>query len=97
MPQDSLKSYELTVFFSSCKMFLVALSTCCQKLLVIQIVRTTDIRNYRKYQHLGEMVLYLLTNGYNGMYLTFRNGLIDSFEVFHLCTGSLTICAQAHH
>ncbi len=38
-------------------------------------------------------------NGHNGYVLSypFRNGLIDSFEVFHLCTGSLTLCAQAHH
>ncbi len=29
-------------------------------------------------------------------YLYFRNGLIDSFEVFCLCTGLLALCAQAH-
>ena len=43
------------------------------------------------------MVLYLLAkvyNGHNGCVLryNFRNGLIDSFEVFCLCTGSLAIC-----
>ncbi len=27
---------------------------------------------------------------------TFRNGLINSFEMFRLCKGSLAICAQAH-
>ncbi len=46
------------------------------------------------------MVVYWLAkvdNGHNGYVLSFRNGLIDSFEVFHLCTGSLALCAQAHH
>ncbi len=47
------------------------------------------------------MVLYLLAKVYNGhnsyVLVYFRNGLIDSFEVFHLHTGLLTICAQAHH
>ncbi len=28
---------------------------------------------------------------------TIRKGLINSFEVFCLCTGSLAHCAQAHH
>ncbi len=28
---------------------------------------------------------------------TFRNGLIDSSEVFRLCAGPLAICAQVHH
>ncbi len=53
------------------------------------------------------MVLYLLAkvyNGHNGYVLNYqyylikiKNGLIDSFEVFRLLTGSLALCAQAHH
>ncbi len=48
------------------------------------------------------MVLCLLAKVYKGhndyvLSYKFRNGLIDSFEVFCLCTGSLSLCAQAHH
>ncbi len=48
------------------------------------------------------MNLYLLAkkyNGHNGYVLGYilRNGLIDSFEVFCLCTGLLVLCTQAYH
>ncbi len=45
------------------------------------------------------MVLYLLAKVCKGRLrtYTFRKGLIDSFEEFCLCPGSLAICAQAHH
>ncbi len=84
--------------------FFSSLSACCEKILVIEIVRTTYIRDYRKYQYSGnrgkKVVLYLLAKVYNVttdvLSHTFRNRLIDSFEVFSLCTGSLTLCAQVH-
>ncbi len=73
---------------------------------MIQMVRMTYIRDYRKYQYSGnsgkKVVLHLLAIVYNGhkgyiLCYTFRNGMIDYFEVFRLCTGSLAFCTQAHH
>ncbi len=45
------------------------------------------------------ILLAKVYNGHNGYVLShaFGNGLIGSFGVFYLCTGSLTLCAQAHH
>ena len=52
-----------------------------------------DTTEYKK------VVLYLLAKVTPAMHFsyTFRNELIDFFEVFRLCTGSLALCAQAHH
>ncbi len=35
-------------------------------------------------------------NGHNSL-LILLNGLIDAFEVFCMCTGSVSLYAQAHH
>ncbi len=58
-----------TLYTRKNRPFLVAVSACCEKILVIEIVRTTYIRDYRKYQYSGnrgkKAVLYLLA-GHNG-------------------------------
>ena len=95
-------SIPFTRQFQKLWLFILAVSACCQKLLVTQIV-TMHIRDYGKYQYSGnwgkKVVLYLLDKVWSQWLRTntIRNGLIDSSEVFRLCTGSLAICAQARH
>ncbi len=94
-------SIPFTRQFQKLWLFILAVSACCQKLLVTQIV-TMHIRDYGKYQYSGnwgkKVVLYLLDKVWSQWLRTntIRNGLIDSSEVVsfvhrlacHLCSST---------